>query len=178
MNRTTLRAGEPVRNLQHFLRQISYYYNTVPAVIPDGIFSTQTREAVIGFQETFAMPVTGVVDFDTWSQIVIIYNGLNEFEEESYIPQIFPSYGFTISAGESQIQLNVIHTMLQALTQIFDNFGEFTATGVHDEPSVNLVKTLQAIFDIEPSGSIDKKTFNMIATLYSNHVSVSASSFN
>lgn len=178
MNRTTLRAGEPVRNLQHFLRHISYYYNTVPAVIPDGIFSTQTRESVIGFQETFSMPVTGVVDFETWSQIVIVYNGLYELEEESYIPHIFPSHGFTISAGESPIQLNVIHAMLQALTQVFDNLGEFSATGVHDEPSVNLVKTLQVLFDLEPNGTIDKKTFNMIATLYSNHISVSASSFN
>lgn len=174
MNRTTLRAGEPVRNLQHFLRHISYYYNTVPAVIPDGIFSTQTREAVISFQETFSMPVTGVVDFETWSQMVIVYNDLYEVEEESYIPQVFPSHGFTISAGESPIQLNVIHTMLQALTQVFDNLGEFSATGVHHEPSVNLVKTLQAIFDLEPNGTIDKKTFNMIASLYDNHVSPTA----
>ena len=170
MNRTTLRAGEPVRNLQHFLRHISYYYNTVPAVIPDGIFSTQTREAVIGFQEAFSMPVTGVVDFDTWSQIVIVYNDLYELEE-SYIPQVFPSHGFTISAGESPIPLNVIHTMLQALTQVFGNLGEFSASGVHDEPSVTLVKTLQALFDLEPNGTIDKKTFNMIATFYDSHVS-------
>ncbi len=178
MNRTTLRAGEPVRNLQHFLRHISYYYNTVPAVIPDGIFSTQTREAVIGFQETFSMPVTGVVDFDTWSQIVIVYNDLYELEEESYIPQIFPSHGFTINAGESPVQLNVIHAMLQALTQVFDNLGEFTATGVHNEPSVNLVKTLQVLFDLEPNGTIDKKTFNMIAALYDNQVSTPANRTN
>ncbi len=159
-----------MRNLQHFLRLISYYYNTVPAVTPDGIFSEQTREAVIGFQETFTLPVTGVVDFDTWTQITVVYKKLYEFEEESYILQLFPSYGFKINAGESPIHLNVIHAMLQVLTQIFNNLGTFTITGIHDEASVNLVKTLQVLADMEPNGIIDKKTFNMIAAIYNNHV--------
>lgn len=175
MKRTTLRAGEPVRNLQHFLRLISYYYNSVPAVIPDGIFSTQTREAVIGFQETFSLPVTGSVDFDTWTQIVIVYNELQEFEAESYIPQFFPSYGFNISAEESPVQLNVIHAMMQVLSQLFGNLGTFTATGIHDESSVNLIKTLQSLFGLEPNGTIDKKTFNMIAALYNNSVAQAVS---
>ena len=170
MKRTTLRVGEPIRNLQHFLRHISYYYNTVPAVIPDGIFSTQTREAVVGFQDTFTLPVTGEVDFDTWSQIIFVYNELVELEEDSYIPQLFPSYGFTINAGDSSADLMIIQAMLQTLTQYFSNLGTFTITGTHDEASINLIKNLQLLADLEPTGVIDKRTFNTIAALYDNYL--------
>lgn len=169
MNRTVLRAGEPVRNLQHFLRHISYYYNTVPAVIPDGIFSPQTRESVIGFQETFALPVTGVVDFDTWTHIIRIFNEVLEYEEESALPQVFPATDFLINPGESPLCLYLIHSMLYSITTFFENLDDFAITGVHDEPSVNLVRYLQQIFNLEPTGVIDKKTFNMIASLYNNH---------
>ncbi len=169
MNRTTLRPGEPIRNLQHFLRLISYYYNTVPAVIPDGIFSPQTKESVSGFQRTFSLPVTGVVDFDTWNHIITIFNEISEYETEALLPQVFPATDFLINPGENPLCLYLIHSMLYSITTIFENFDNFNITGNHDEPSVNLVKDLQQLFNLEPNGIIDKKTFNMITSLYNHH---------
>lgn len=170
MNRSVLQPGEPIRNLQHFLRHISYYYNTVPAVIPDGIFSEQTREAVIGFQETFLLPVTGIVDFDTWRHIIKIFNEISDYEAEALLPQVFPATDFIINPGESPLGLNLIHSILHSLAAIFENFDDFIITGIHNEPSVNFVKQLQEIFNLEPNGIIDKKTVNMIIALYNNHV--------
>ena len=169
MNRTVLKPGQPIRNLQHFLRLISYYYNTVPAVIPDGIFSPQTKESVMGFQKTFGLPVTGVVDFDTWNQIIKIFNEISEYEEEALRPLVFPATDFTINPGESPLALYIIHSMLYSLSSIFKNLGNFNITGTHDESSVNLIKLLQKLFNLEPNGIIDKKTFNMISALYNNH---------
>ena len=169
MNRTVLRPGEPIRNLQHFLRNISYYYSTVPAVIPDGIFSSQTREAVIGFQKTFSLPVSGSVDFDTWNYIIKVFNDISEYEADALLPKVFPATDFIINPGESPLCLYIIHSMLYSLVNIFENFDDFSITGTHDEPSVNLVKALQELFNLEPTGIIDKKTFNMITALYNNH---------
>lgn len=170
MNRSVLRSGEPIRNLQHFLRQISYYYKTVLAVIPDGIFSLQTKEAVIGFQKTFSLPVTGVVDFETWNHIIKIFNEISVFEEEAILPQIFPATNFSINPGENPLCLYLIHSMIYFITTNFANFNDFNITGVHDEQSVEVIKYLQKLFNIEQSGIIDKKTFNMISSLYNNHV--------
>lgn len=170
MNRTTLYPGEPVRNLQHFLRLISYYYNTVPAVIPDGIFSPQTKESVSGFQRTFSLPVTGVVDFDTWNHIITIFNEISEYEAEALLPQAFPATDFQINPGENPLCLYLIQAMMYSITAIFENFDDFTITGTHNNSSVNLVKHLQQLSYLEPNGIIDKKTFNTITAIYNQYV--------
>lgn len=169
MNRAILRSGEPIRNLQNFLRSISYYYNTVPAVVPDGIFSPQTRQAVTGFQKTFNLPNTGIVDFETWEKIILIFNKIFEYEKETLSPNVFPATNFVINYEESPLCLYIIHSMLYSLTKIFQNFNNFNITGKHDQASVKYVRYLQKLFNLEPNGVIDKKTFNMITALYNNH---------
>lgn len=166
MNRTVLKPGEPIKNLQHFLRLISYYYNTVPAIIPDGVFSEQTKEAVEAFQKTFNLPVTGCVDLKTWEKIISVYNQIREYEEEGRSTRFFPSRDFVIKPNESNMHLYPIQSMLYVLSNIFNNLGKLDITGVHDEKSVNVVKALQDMFEHEPNGIIDKKTFNMISSLY------------
>lgn len=166
MKRTTLNAGEPIRNLQHFLRLISYYYNTVPAVIPDGIFSEQTREAVMGFQTTFNLEVTGTVNLETWNNIILVYNKLTELEEEPWTAHIFPNKDFSINPNDNSIHLYTIQAMIHSISIKFKNVDSLDITGVHDDKSVNLVKNLQKLFDLEPDGIINKKTFNMISALY------------
>ncbi len=169
MNRTVLRPGEPVRNLQYFLRTISYYYNTVPAVIPDGIFSDQTREAVMGFQKTFKISVTGIVDFVTWNRIIAVYNEVYEYEEACSRPMAFPATDFSITLGDSPMCIYIIQAMLRFISMYFANFTEFNISGMHDAKSVDLVKQLQKLFNVEQNGVIDKKTFDMISALYNNN---------
>lgn len=170
MNRTVLKPGEPVRNLQYFLRTISYYYNTVPAVIPDGIFSEQTRESVMGFQKTFKIAVTGIVDFVTWNKIIAVFNEVYEYEEACSRPMAFLATDFSITLGDSPMCIYIIQSMLHFISTYFENFVEFNISGVHDEKSVELVKQLQKLFNIEQNGVIDKKTFDMISALYNNNV--------
>lgn len=170
MNRTVLRPGEPVRNLQYFLRTISYYYNTVPAVIPDGIFSDQTREAVMGFQKTFQIPVTGVVDFVTWNKIIAVFNEVYEYKEACSRPMAFPNdTDFFITLGDNPMCLYIIQAMLRFISMYFANFTELNISGMHDAKSVELVNQLQKLFNIEQNGVIDKKTFDMISALYNNN---------
>lgn len=171
MNRTILKPGEPVRNLQYFLRTISYYYNTVPAVIPDGIFSEQTRESVMGFQKTFKISVTGIVDFITWNKIIAVFNEVYEYEEACSRPMAFPNdTDFSITLGDSPMCIYIIQAMLHFISIYFENFIEFNISGTHDEKSATLVKELQKLFNIEQNGIIDKKTFDMISALYNNNV--------
>ena len=73
MDSLDLKSGQPVRNLQNFLRVISYHYNTVSAVVPDGIYSDQTYQSVKSFQKTFGLPETGIVNQETWDKIISIY---------------------------------------------------------------------------------------------------------
>ena len=74
-------SGQKVRQLQEQLNLIGEYYNSIPVLIPDGIYGERTADAVRQFQRIFDMPQTGVVDFATWYKISDKYVRLSEIAE-------------------------------------------------------------------------------------------------
>ena len=59
-----------IKELQQYLRNIEKSLSDDPALIPDGIFSSETAETVRRFQQSQGLTVDGVVDFETWERIV------------------------------------------------------------------------------------------------------------
>ncbi len=171
METFNLRYNLPIRNLQTFLREISYYYHTVPPVIPDGIFGNQTKNAVIGFQSTFELPLTGEVDNETWDKIILVYdNIIFTLGEPNYI-KVFPSPLITIQPNDQSEHLFAIQGILLALTRHFTNLGTLQNSGVHDPQSVSVIKKIQLLFGYPSTGVIDKPTWDMIARLYEVFIS-------
>jgi peptidoglycan hydrolase-like protein with peptidoglycan-binding domain len=74
-------TGQKVRQLQEELNLIGEYYNTIPALVEDGIYGEMTAQAVSAFQKIFDLPVTGVVDFPTWYSISDRYVRLSGIAE-------------------------------------------------------------------------------------------------
>ena len=60
-----------VFELQTMLRQMSFISQNIKRINPDGIFGTETTEAVKSFQALKNLPVTGDVDFETWTELHI-----------------------------------------------------------------------------------------------------------
>lgn len=58
-----------VSELQSALRFMHLRGDAVPLVNPDGIFGEETAAALIAAQRFFALPETGVADYDTWTLI-------------------------------------------------------------------------------------------------------------
>ena len=71
-------TSENVKELQRYLNFISNYYPEIPSLTPDGIFGTQTYNAVIAFQKKFGIPANGVVGPVTWSKIIEVYYDLQD----------------------------------------------------------------------------------------------------
>ena len=72
-NQAQLKESEQQRavsDLQSFLRRLSHTYVTIPFLVSDGIFGVRTQQAVEEFQRLMGMPVTGVVNTQTWNAIV------------------------------------------------------------------------------------------------------------
>ena len=65
--------GEDVRQLQEMLAELSTVYPQIPAITPDGIYGTQTREAVLAAQRLFGLQQTGAVGTPTWEEIASQY---------------------------------------------------------------------------------------------------------
>lgn len=69
--------GDKVKELQHYLWNISNKYN-IPSIAIDGIFGDGTRAAVVAFQRLFELSQDGIVGPNTWNKILKIYNSLSK----------------------------------------------------------------------------------------------------
>ena len=110
-------VGKPIESMQYMLRVLSTYIQEIPLIAVDGIFGSQTRNAVIAAQRWFGLPQTGVVDFATWEEIFNQYLGiegtsLRDFEQLPYTSAIINSprqrNGFNNSAHTTQFPGNAL----------------------------------------------------------------------
>ncbi|MBR6523284.1 MAG: peptidoglycan-binding protein [Clostridia bacterium] len=162
-------TGEPVRSLQTFLRKISYSRD-IPTVVPDGIFGSQTKNSVEGFQKLYGLPVTGEADFDTWNKIIEIFDEVTEEEKPPQRLLIFPEEAYIIDIGTEDEYLYVIQGAMKVISNNVENVPSLDITGVHDNQSVEATKSIQKIAGIDESGIIDKKTVNAITDVYEFYV--------
>ena len=80
--------GIRVEHLQYMLSVLSAYIPEIPPLTIDGIFGTQTRNAVAAAQRRFGLPETGVVDAATWDEIYDQFSGIENTTLRD--PQDFP----------------------------------------------------------------------------------------
>ena len=59
----------PVTSLQSMLRAIAFVEQQFPVISATGLFDEDTLEAVLRFQKQNYLPVTGIVDEETWDSI-------------------------------------------------------------------------------------------------------------
>ncbi len=162
-------TGEPVRSLQTFLRKISYSRD-IPTVVPDGIFGSQTKNSVEGFQKLYGLPITGEADFDTWNKIIEVFDEVTQEEKPPQRLLIFPEETYIIDIGSEDEFLYVIQGAMKVISDNVENVPELSITGIHDEKSVEATKSIQKIAGIEQNGIIDKNTVNAITDVYEFYV--------
>ncbi|MBQ3030302.1 MAG: peptidoglycan-binding protein [Agathobacter sp.] len=80
-NLTVGSTGAKVRQMQQQLARISKTYPAIPTIRADGIYGEDTADAVRVFQSVFGLPVTGVVDYNTWYEISAIYVAVTRIAE-------------------------------------------------------------------------------------------------
>ncbi len=68
--------GEKVRQLQYMLSVLSEFIPNIPQLEIDGIFGPATRQAVVAAQRYFELPITGVVDEQTWDELYDQFAGI------------------------------------------------------------------------------------------------------
>lgn len=163
--------GIPVRSLQTFLREISYADERIPKVIPDGVYGKQTQDAVKAYQRANGMDETGDVNNDTWDMIVDDYRKALNKNQDARKVHIFPYPHFKIMPGEESIHLFTMQAMLHALAHEIKNIEDLLINGIHDEPSVKSVQSVQTIYGLEPTGIVDKNFYEALSRLYEAYIS-------
>ncbi len=92
--------GEKVRHLQYMLSVLSAYIQQIPSLNVDGIFGTNTKNAVLAAQRYFGLPETGTVDEATWDRIYDQFSGIENVSLRN--AEIFPEASLTNSPARQR----------------------------------------------------------------------------
>lgn len=74
-------SGSKVLQLQQQLNRIAQNYPAIPRIQEDGIYGSNTANAIKKFQSIFGLPATGIVDYPTWYKVSEIFVGVSRISE-------------------------------------------------------------------------------------------------
>lgn len=159
---------DAIRNIQTYLRRLSYLDDDTIDPPIDGVFDTRTENALRQFQRNNDLAVTGRADRETWDTLYAQY--LLELERISLPDPIipFPSYpsDFTLSLGDESFLVAIIQYMLQELSVFYDIFTDISLSGIYDAATEKAIAELQRANMLEVTGKVDKKTWNSLSRFY------------
>ena len=157
-----------IRNLQRYLRQLSYFDSSIPAPPVDGIFGVVTREALIAFQNQNGLPATGTANETTWNLLYEKY--LLSIEDRSPPRGIllFPRYpeGYEVYMGEESFLVSAIQYMLMEIGILYDDLGEVTMSGIYDEATAGAIGEFQSRNLLPRTGRVDKRTHDRLVDAF------------
>ena len=169
-------AGNDVRTVQTRLNRISANYPAIPKIAsPDGIFGTQTEDAVLEFQRIFSLTADGIVGKATWYRIQSIYNAvkkLNELESEGLtLSEVEKQFSGTLAEGDTGLEVSVVQYFLSVVAYFNPRVSEPPFNGVFDEATKQSVLSFQREYGLAQTGEADEETWNRLANIYRSNIS-------
>ncbi len=172
-------TGNGVAVTQYMLSYISNYENTVPPLTLNGTFDSATEEAVKGFQKTYGLDATGIIDEKTYSRIFDVYNGIiRSLPPSSFENTARPFPGFTLSIGITGDDVIYLQEYLNVIASLFSEIPTLTVDGIFGENTNNAVIAFQELSGIEPTGKVNFQTWQAIAELYEDIIAGTITSEN
>lgn len=159
-------VGANVRSLQTMLRVISESDSKIPTVIPDGIYSQDTLNAVSAFQRSRSLPVTGVVDQATWEAIAKTYDLAMIQRGKPQPIQILLEPGQVIRLGEYNANLYLTQAMLSFLSTAEVSIPRPEVSGTLDSGTAGALRAFQTLADLPQTGELDRLTWKHLVLQY------------
>lgn len=164
-------AGNDVSFIQLRLNRISANYPKIPKISPvDGVFGTETENAVRTFQQIFNLTPDGIVGKATWYKIQFIYNAvkrLNELNSEGLtLDEVSKQFRSDITPGDTGEDVYVIQYYLR-LISIFNpkvSFPDFD--GEFGSSTEQAVLDFQREYGLEQTGIVDRLTWYELFDVY------------
>ena len=156
-----------LRELQFYLRGISYFDPAIPRIPTDGIASAQTEEAIRIFQKQQGIaPQAPNADYLTWEAARNQYYAylasilVGDSFTALYNPAVLQNlYAYPMLVSQVQFALSVIRGRIRTIPDIVINgklSPEFT-TGI---------SAVQKVYLLPVTGTLDKATYNAIVNAY------------
>ena len=163
--------NEAIRNLQKYLRQLSYEDENIPPVPIDGIFERATEEALRAFQIKMGLENTGIADRETWDAL---YESYLEALARISPPKPFSPFlrlpdGDTLSLGDVSFAVAAVQFLLNESSQILDTLDELTIDGIYGNATRDAVLRFQEGHSLTPTGEVDKNTWDTLVDTFERY---------
>ena len=153
------------RNLQNRLRAISKERREVREVFVDGIYGSETEEAVKDVQRLSGLGVTGAVDKATYDAVSRLYNEtLSKSQVLGFTPRFDLYEGNALSPGDELDDIYLLQLLLRELSIKDDRFF-VEASGRFDPQTEKAVRLLQKTLDMDEDGRVTSKIWNALVRL-------------
>lgn len=162
MFQAIFREPTPVRAVQEALR-IIYPDSTLTV---DGIYGPKTREMVRRFQQDYGLPVTGVVDLDTWDALRKKAKERRIFEGQAEPLRIVLQPNQVIARGSDNLLVYLVQAMLKAMARYYVDIPDVSITGSLDAPTANAIARFQRACNLPETGNLDKNTWRHLVKHY------------
>ncbi len=168
-------AGNNVEIIQNQLNRIARNYPAIPRIPdPNGVYTIETENAVSKFQEVFNLAQTGIVDRSTWYKIKRYYIGVKKLSdllsegvsvEEAELP-----YALVLSEGQRGEAVRILQYYLSVIAYFNPNLSTIAVDGVFGQNTENAVREFQSYYGLEPTGVVERNTWDKIDEVYVNTV--------
>lgn len=163
-------VGGQVVTLQFFLTLISQFVSFVAPVNTDGVYGQNTANQVAAFQRYKGLNVTGEVDERTWNSIFDAYKGIVDFLDAENQLNENPTEPFprvTLRRGDVGASVATFKSYLSYLSKVFFDIPPVNSTNIFDQRTQTAVREFQRIFSLPQTGTVDQRTWNTLAEVYS-----------
>lgn len=165
-------VGQPIRSLQTMLRTIAQTDPRQVSVIPDGVYSPQTTEAVRSFQENNGLESTGAADQDTWERIVEAFKPANVEVSPAQPIYISLNPGQTFAPGDRHHHLTLVQAMLNLLTDVWKDIPKVGYSGILDGETEAALRYFQRLSQLPVTGVLDKNTWKHLVLHHANAANI------
>lgn len=166
--------GERVSLLQYMLATLAQFDNRIPPVTRDGIFGSNTQAAVEAFQSTYGLPVTGIVDAQTWDLMYRVLKNSYDivlFDSRELNIETAPYPGTILQIGSTGENVRTIQQYINTIATVNNNITPFNVTGVYGRATRSAVMQIQEENGLIRTGNVNESTWDVIANEYKNVIS-------
>lgn len=155
--------GLEVRTIQYYLAIIGFFNPALPPITITGVFDENTRDAVFAFQNQYGLPVTGVINRDTWNELMRVYQATVSSIPQDYVrysDRIFPGRSLTLGSTGEEVQ--TLQRLLQLASNRDPSIPRVDITGTFDNATDNAVRIIQTRVGLPVNGTVGPIVWNSI----------------
>lgn len=151
-----------VRNLQTYLRQLSYHDSAITAPPVDGILNSATQQSIRDFQVSRQLEPTGIADQLVWELIYAAYRASLAENTPPQRMEVFPLSppNASFSLGDTGFPVTAIQFMLREAEANYGFLRNVEVSGTYTENTAEAVKAFQRQNGLRPNGIVDRITWN------------------